>query len=67
MEANDGAEEGQAFGLSHYLAEPGEGLAKGIEIARRIAGNSPTTNFAILNVLPRIAESEVPPRPVCVA
>ena len=53
-----GAEEGQAFGLSHYLVEPGEGLAKGIEIARRIAGNSPTTNFAILNVLPRIAEQD---------
>ena len=37
-----GAEEGQALGLSHYLVEPGEGLAKGIEIAKRIAGNSPT-------------------------
>jgi len=53
-----GAEEGQAFGISHYLVEPGEGLTKGIEIARRIAGNSPTTNFAILNVLPRIAEQD---------
>ncbi len=53
-----GAEEGQALGISHYLVEPGEGLAKGIEIAKRIAGNSPTTNFAILNVLPRIAEQD---------
>jgi enoyl-CoA hydratase/carnithine racemase len=53
-----GAEEGQAFGLSHYLVEPGDGLAKGIEIAKRIAGNSPTTNFAIVNVLPRIAEQD---------
>jgi enoyl-CoA hydratase/carnithine racemase len=53
-----GAEEGQAFGLSHYLVEPGEGLAKAIEIARRIATNSPTTNFAILKALPRIAEQD---------
>ena len=53
-----GAEEGQAFGLSHYLVEPGEGLAKGIEIAKRIAANSPTTNFAIMHVLPRIAEQD---------
>jgi enoyl-CoA hydratase/carnithine racemase len=53
-----GAEEGQAFGISHYLVEPGQGLAKGIEIAKRIATNSPTTNFAILNVLPRIAEQD---------
>ena len=53
-----GAEEGQAFGLSHYLAEPGEGLAKGIALAQRIATNSPSTNFAIINVLPRIAEQD---------
>jgi enoyl-CoA hydratase/carnithine racemase len=53
-----GAEEGQAFGISHYLVGEGEGLAKGIEIAKRIATNSPTTNFAILNVLPRIAEQD---------
>jgi enoyl-CoA hydratase/carnithine racemase len=53
-----GAEEGQAIGLSHYLVEPGEGLAKGIEIAKRIATNSPTTNFAVINVLPRIAEQD---------
>ena len=40
------AEEGQALGLSHYLVEPGKGLAKGIELAKRIAGNAPLTNFA---------------------
>jgi enoyl-CoA hydratase/carnithine racemase len=53
-----GAEEGQAFGLSHYLVEPGEGLAKGLEIAKRIATNSATTNFAIMHALPRIAEQD---------
>ena len=55
-----GAEEGQAFGLSHYLVEPGEGLAKGIEIAKRIATNSATTNFAIMQALPRIADRTAP-------
>src|SRR3954469_3953406 len=53
-----GAEEGQALGLSHYLGADGEGLAKGIQIARRIAGNSEVSNFAIMNVLPRIAEQD---------
>src|SRR5436305_621326 len=53
-----GAEEGQAIGFSHYLVGDGEGLAKGIEIAKRIAGNSPVSNFAIINVLPRIAEQD---------
>jgi enoyl-CoA hydratase/carnithine racemase len=52
------AEEGQAMGLSHYLVEAGEGLAKGMELARRIAGNAPLTNFAVMQVLPRIAESD---------
>src|SRR5882672_9007718 len=50
-----GAEEGQALGLSHYMVDDGAGLAKGIEIAKRIATNSPVSNFAIMNVLPRIA------------
>jgi (methylthio)acryloyl-CoA hydratase len=52
------AEEGQAIGFSHYLVAPGAGLAKGIELAQRIAGNSPITNFAVTHVLPRIAESD---------
>jgi enoyl-CoA hydratase/carnithine racemase len=52
------AEEGQAFGLSHYVTEPGEGLAKAVALAQRIATNSPSTNFSIINVLPRIAEQD---------
>lgn len=52
------AEEGQAIGLSHYLVEPGAGLAKGIELAKRIASNSSVTNFAIMHALPRIAEQD---------
>jgi (methylthio)acryloyl-CoA hydratase len=53
-----GAEEGQALGLSHYLVENGQGLARGIELAERIASNAPLTNFAIVHALPRIAESD---------
>src|SRR5215204_2903128 len=53
-----GAEEGQSMGLSHYLVDTGEGLAKGTELARRIAANAPLTNFAVMHVLPRIAESD---------
>jgi enoyl-CoA hydratase/carnithine racemase len=49
------AEEGQAIGLTTYLVEPGEGFAKGLELAQRIAGNAPLTNFAIIHALPRIA------------
>jgi enoyl-CoA hydratase/carnithine racemase len=51
-----GAEDGQAMGVSNYLVENGDGLAKGIELAKRIAENAPLTNFAITNILPRIAE-----------
>lgn len=53
-----GAEEGQAMGLSQFLVEPGQGLAKGIALAERIAENAPLTNFGIVHVLPRIAESD---------
>ena len=49
------AEEGQAMGLSTYLTEPGKGFAMGLELATRIAGNAPLTNFAVMHALPRIA------------
>ena len=52
------AEEGQAIGLSQYLVDAGAGLAKGIELARRIAENAPLTNFAVTQALPRIAEQD---------
>jgi enoyl-CoA hydratase/carnithine racemase len=52
------AEEGQAIGFSNYLVAPGAGLAKGLELAKHIAGNAPMTNFAVTQVLPRIAESD---------
>jgi enoyl-CoA hydratase/carnithine racemase len=52
------AEEGHAIGLTQYLVDEGEGLAKGIELAHRIAGNAPFTNFAVMHLLPRIARSD---------
>jgi enoyl-CoA hydratase/carnithine racemase len=52
------AEEGQAMGLTTYLVDAGMGLAKGFELANRIAGNTPLTNFAIMHALPRIADMD---------
>lgn len=52
------AEEGHAAGISQYLVDDGAGLAKGIELARRIAKNAAMTNFAVMHALPRIAESD---------
>ncbi len=54
-----GAEEGLAMGLSQYLVEDGAGLAKGIELAQRIAANTLLTNYAVMHVLPRIAARRV--------
>jgi (methylthio)acryloyl-CoA hydratase len=52
------AEEGQAIGLSHYLVENGEGFAKALDLAERIAGNAPFTNYAAVHLLPRIARAD---------
>jgi (methylthio)acryloyl-CoA hydratase len=52
------AAEGLAIGLTQYLVEPGQGLAKGLELAACIAGNTPLTNFAVMQALPRIAETD---------
>ena len=50
------AAEGQAAGLSNYLVGEGEGLAKALELARKVASNAPLSNYAITQALPRIAE-----------
>jgi (methylthio)acryloyl-CoA hydratase len=52
------AADGFAIGLSQYLVDAGQGLAKGMELAERIAANAPLTNFAVMQVLPRIAEQD---------
>jgi hypothetical protein len=46
------------IGLSQYLVDEGQGFAKGLELAHRIADNAPFTNFAAMHVLPRIAGSD---------
>ncbi len=51
------AEEGHTLGLSHYLTGPGEGFTKALELAGKVAGNSPVTNFAVLQALPRITQA----------
>jgi enoyl-CoA hydratase/carnithine racemase len=53
-----GADEGQTYGLSHMVVDDGAGLAKGMELAERVAENAPLSNFAIMHALPRIAESD---------
>lgn len=52
------ADEGQSMGLTQYVVDDGKGFEKGLEIAERIAGNTRLTNYAIMHVLPRIAESD---------
>jgi len=50
------AEEGERAGLAQYLVPDGQGLAKAVELAQRLAGNSPLSNFAVMHALPRIAD-----------
>lgn len=50
------ADEGQQAGLTHYLVDAGAGLRKGFELAHKICGNAPLSNFAVIQALPRIAE-----------
>ncbi len=50
------ADEGQTFGVSNYRVPDGQGLAKALSLAEKIAGNAPLSNFAITQALPRIAD-----------
>jgi enoyl-CoA hydratase/carnithine racemase len=50
------AQEGQQAGLTTYLVETGQGLAKGQALAEKIAANAPMSNYAVIQALPRIAE-----------
>jgi enoyl-CoA hydratase/carnithine racemase len=53
------ADEGERAGLSQYRVAEGEGLAKALALAERIAQNAPVSNFAILQALPRIANQSM--------
>lgn len=50
------ANEGHQVGLAHYVVPQNAGLAKARELAERIAGNAPLSNFAIIRALPLVAE-----------
>lgn len=51
------AEEGYQIGLSQYLVPDGEGQNKARELAQKISSNASMTNYALLQVLPRIVEA----------
>ena len=53
------AEEGQQIGVSTYLTEPGKGLEKAMELAKGIASNAEMTNYAVMHMLPRIADQNI--------
>ena len=50
------ADEGQAIGISNYRVADGQGLAKALSLAQKIAANAPLSNYAITQALPRIAD-----------
>ncbi len=52
------AAEGMALGLSQYLTPAGTGMEKALALAEKIASNAAITNFALIQVLPRIAEQD---------
>lgn len=50
------AVDGERVGLAQYLVPKGTSFDKAVELAERIGSNAPLTNYALMNVLPRIAE-----------
>jgi (methylthio)acryloyl-CoA hydratase len=51
-----GAAEGQPLGFSQYVVDEGQALSKAMELANVVAANAPMTNYALMHVLPRIAD-----------
>jgi enoyl-CoA hydratase/carnithine racemase len=50
------AADAERLNLCQYLVGDGEGLAKALELAQKIAANAPLSNYAIVQALPRIAD-----------
>jgi enoyl-CoA hydratase/carnithine racemase len=50
------AQEGLAAGLVQYVVPDGQGFAKALDLAQRIAQNAPLSNYAVTHALPRIAD-----------
>lgn len=53
------AAEASQMGLVHHVTRRGEGLAKAMDLAQRVAANSELSNFAIMQALPLIAEQSM--------
>lgn len=53
-----GGEEGVGIGFSQYAVPAGGALARAMELAEKAARTAPLTTFAVLHVLPRIAEAD---------
>jgi (methylthio)acryloyl-CoA hydratase len=51
------AAEGLACNLLQFITAPGQALAKALELAGAIAGNSEISNYAIINGLPRLRDA----------
>jgi enoyl-CoA hydratase/carnithine racemase len=51
------AEDAERIGLVNYLAPAGGGFDLAMDLARRIAGNAPLSNYATINALQRIHDS----------
>lgn len=51
------AEKGATVDISQYLVEEGKGLEKALELATKICGNAGMTNYALMHVLPRMADA----------
>jgi enoyl-CoA hydratase/carnithine racemase len=50
------AVDGERAGFAQYLVPTGTSFDKAFELAQRIGSNAPLTNYALMNVLPRIAD-----------
>lgn len=50
-------EEAERYGLIQYISPAEKGMEKALELAEKILSNSDTTNFALTNILPKIANS----------
>ena len=50
------AQDGERIGFAQYLVPQGQAFDKALELAQRVAGNAPLTNYALMHALPRIAE-----------
>jgi enoyl-CoA hydratase/carnithine racemase len=50
------AKESYERGVAQYLVPVGQAVLKATELAHKIAGNLPMTNYAVTHVLPRIVD-----------